>query len=91
MSFPLQMVKMEATCSDWSHIRGNYMGGRTVLADLATAGPVFAVWCLKIQISEVLNSKKILQLLGKVVSLITGLKQAMEFLCKANRAALHYV
>jgi len=43
------MVKMEATCSGWRHIWGNYMGGGTGLADPATAGPMVAVWCLKIQ------------------------------------------
>ena len=37
------MVKMEATCSGWRQIRGNYMGGGTGLADPATAGPMCAV------------------------------------------------
>ena len=91
MSFPLQMVKMEATCSGWRYIRGNYMGGETRLADPATAGPLFAVWCLKTEISEVLNSQNFPQLLGRVVSLIAGLEQAMECLCKVNGAPLHCV
>jgi len=33
------------------------MGGRTGPVDPATAGPMFAVWCLKTEISEVINSK----------------------------------
>jgi len=85
------MVKMEATCSGWRHIWGNYMGGGTGPADPATAGPMVAVWCLKTEISEVLNSKNFPQLLGWVVSLIAGLEQAMECLGEANGAPLHYV
>ena len=90
-SFPLQMVKMKVTCSGWRHIRGNYMGGGTGLADPATTGPMVAVRCLKTEISEVLNSKIFPQLLGRVVSLIAGLEQDMEGLCKVNGAPLHCV
>jgi len=93
------MVKMEATCSGWRHIRGNYMGGRTGLTDLATAGPMVAVWCLKIQQRDLRCLKFPIsmlcadnQLLGRVVvSLITALEQTREFLCKANGAILHHV
>ena len=56
-SFPSQMVKMEASFSGWRHIRGNYMGGGTGLADSATAGPTFAVWCLKIQQGDLRGPK----------------------------------
>ena len=67
------------------------MGGGTGPADLATAGSMFAVWCLKTEISEVLNSKNFPHLLGRVVSLTAGLEQAMECLCKANEAPSHCV
>ena len=82
---------MKATCSGWRHIRGNYMGGRTGPADLATAGPTVAIQCQKTEISGVLNSKNFPQLLGRVVSLIAGLEEATECLCKVNGAPLHCV
>ena len=64
---------------------GTYMGGGTGPADPATTGPMFAVWCLKSQQMWSLHADN--QLLARRVSLIVGLKQTMEFLCKANGTA----
>ena len=60
------------------------MGGGTGLADPATAGPMFAIWCLK---SQQMRSQRSCSLLGRF--LIAGLKQIMKFLCKANGTTLH--
>ena len=79
------------------------MGGRIGPADLATARPMFALWCLKKASRCDLRSPKCKkfstlrtdnQQLAKWVSLIARLKhmkQTVEFLCKANGATLHYV
>ena len=69
------------------------MGGGTGLADLVTAGPMFAIRCLKSQqIQSQIPIFSLLRMDNRLLSKwIAGLERTMEFLCKANQATLYYV